>query len=518
MLFNSYQFILVFLPITFLVFYALGKVQKYQLAMLWLVVASLFFYSWWAYKFLFLLLFSITANYFIGTRIIAKLSEHPKVSKSWLIGGIVFNLSLLIFYKYTNFLIDSVNVAFAKQFTHLDIVLPLAISFFTFQQIAFLVDLYQGKAKIPPLLTYFLFNTFFPQLIAGPIVHHQEMIPQLDNKRVLIFRPKNISIGLTIFIIGLFKKVGIADNLAPIADQVFKLAAMGEIPTFWEGWTGALCYSFQLYFDFSGYSDMAIGLAKLFGINLPINFNSPYKAANIIDFWRRWHITLSRFLRDYLYIPLGGNKHGTFNRYKNLMLTMLLGGLWHGAGLNFILWGALHGAYLIVNHLWQQIYKNSKLNFSHLLSYRYACHVLTFLSVVFAWVLFRAENFESAMRMYQAMSGSAGIQLPARLTVYLEQFSLSSLFIANGMFHHLLFQWQEALLMLTAAVIVCFSFPNTIAFMNNYYPIKQEYFGNQRTLSVAFKPTVLWALFLSLLAFICLTLLSHPSEFLYYKF
>src|SRR4029078_9582961 len=253
------------------------------------------------------------------------------------------------------FIIETTNTIFNLQNSNVDIILPLAISFFTFQQIDYLADLYQNKAYVPSLLKYFLFNTFFPQLIAGPIVHHGEIIPQFENKKIFQLNARNLAIGFTIFFMGLFKKVAIADNIAPIANQVFHLANIGVTPTFWEAWTGAFIYSFQLYFDFSGYSDMAIGLACLFGISLPINFNSPYKATNIIDFWRRWHITLSRFLRDYLYIPLGGHRLGSGRRYANLVITMLLGGLWHGASWTFVVWGGLHGVYLMINHGWRHL-------------------------------------------------------------------------------------------------------------------------------------------------------------------
>ena len=292
--------------------------------------------------------------------------------------------------------------------------LPLGISFFTFQKIAYLVDAYRGEVRAGGFLSFALFVTFFPQLIAGPIVHHSEVIPQFGQKST--YRPNldNLSMGIGIFVLGLAKKTVLADSIATYATPVFRAAQAGADPTLFEAWGGALAYTFQLYFDFSGYSDMAIGLALMFNIRLPINFNSPYKATNIIDFWRRWHITLSRFLRDYLYIPLGGNRHGVARRYANLMLTMLLGGLWHGAGWTFIVWGGLHGIFLVINHFWHALGVGSATTSgARPGSDGSAARTITFLAVMVAWVFFRAEDFDAATRILAGMAGLNGVQLPA---------------------------------------------------------------------------------------------------------
>ena len=346
MLFNSYFFICIFLPITLIGFFFLGQRGHHRIAIGWLVGASLFFYGWWNPAYLVLILGSVFFNFSIG--VLLGNQEAVLSKKGLLVVGIGANLAALGYFKYANFFVNNFNVVIGSSF-HLDtIILPLAISFFTFQQISYLADAYKGEIREYNFLHYSLFVTFFPQLIAGPIVHHKEMLPQFLQDGV--YRPeyKNVAIGITIFAIGLFKKVCLADGIAQYATPVFQAADAGVLVSFFEAWGGALAYTFQLYFDFSGYSDMAMGLAWMFGIQLPLNFNSPYKANNIIEFWGRWHMTLSRFFRDYLYIPLGGNKRGKIRQLWNLMITMLLAGLWHGAGWTFVLWGALHGIYLVV--------------------------------------------------------------------------------------------------------------------------------------------------------------------------
>ena len=305
--------------------------------------------------------------------------------------------------------VSSVNDLLGTAFTLNKIILPLAISFFTFQQITYLVDSYKGETKEYSFLNYCLFVTFFPQLIAGPIVHHREVMPQFADKSTYRFNPENLVVGLTIFILGLFKKVVFADTIATFATPVFDAAAHGTSINFLTAWGGALAYSLQLYFDFSGYTDMAIGSARMFGIKLPLNFNSPYKASSIIDFWRRWHMTLSSFLRDYLYIPLGGNRKGKQRRNLNLMITMLLGGLWHGAGWNFIFWGGLHGIYLIINHQWQTLTKFLGYDPKKSSWWVKALSILvTFLAIVVSWVFFRAADMNAAIAILQGMVGKNG--------------------------------------------------------------------------------------------------------------
>ena len=339
---------------------------------------------------------------------------------SWQIGptgvcspwALPFNLALIGYFKYAGFFVSTVAALSGAEWRIEAIVLPLAISFFTFQQIAFLVDAYRHESSERNFLSYCLFVTFFPQLIAGPIVHHKQMLPQFARPGTFSFQPHLVSLGLTVFVLGLFKKVVLADSVAVYGTPVFAAADAGNTLTFFEAWGGALAYTFQLYFDFSGYSDMAIGLALIFGIRLPINFESPYKALSITDFWRRWHITLSTFLRDYLYIALGGNRRGPVRRYINLALTMLLGGLWHGAGWTFVVWGGLHGVYLVVNHAWHRVVNPDWVT-SRL--YRLAAWSITFLCVVIGWVFFRSESFSGAVAMLQAMAGFNGAALDVRL-------------------------------------------------------------------------------------------------------
>ena len=412
MLFNSYIFILLFLPITIIGFFLIGERGYHRVAMSWLVMASLLFYGYWHLAYLALILISIVFNYGIGIM----LSTGQGFSRRWLLfAGVAINIGALGYYKYANFFVDNINRFWGVGY-HLDtIVLPLAISFFTFQQVAFLVDAYRGEVRELNFLRYSLFVTFFPQLIAGPIVHHKEMLPQFAHKET--YQPKtfNLMLGITIFTIGLFKKVVIADGIAEFSSPVFGAAeATNASLLFLEAWGGALGYTFQLYFDFSGYSDMAIGLALMFGVQLPINFDSPYRACSIIDFWRRWHMTLSRFLRDYLYIPLGGSRCSEPKRLVNLLVTMLLGGLWHGAGWTFVLWGGLHGIYLVINHLWRKLMEPLVESVPMVIRKfgRYFSLVLTFLAVVIGWVFFRAESLDGALAILRAMSGENGIVLP----------------------------------------------------------------------------------------------------------
>lgn len=349
MLFNSYEFIFLFLPLTFAVYFWLNKKRLTQASKAWLVFASLFFYSWWNVIYLPLILGSILFNFAVGSTI-TKMGDSLSVKgfsrKSLLTFGIVSNILLLAYFKYMDFFILNANVVLGTQWNLMHIVLPLGISFFTFTQIAYLVDAYRNEVKEMDYLNYTLFVTFFPHLLAGPILHHKEMMPQFDSIKSKVINYKNIAAGLFLFSIGLFKKVVIADTFAQWANAGFDSAQTLNII---EAWATSLSYTFQLYFDFSGYTDMALGVALMFNIRLPINFNSPYKALDIQDFWRRWHITLSRFLRDYIYIPLGGNRNSELRTYSNLFTVFLVGGLWHGASWMFIIWGALHGVAIVIH-------------------------------------------------------------------------------------------------------------------------------------------------------------------------
>jgi alginate O-acetyltransferase complex protein AlgI len=400
MLFNSYQFIFLFLPVTAIAFFIVAQFNYYS-AIACLGITSLVFYSSWHYSDLYILLPSIAGNYLAGYWL-AKITSRPQ--KILLILSIATNLAVLGYFKYANFSIDTWNSISGWQLSNDKITLPLGISFFTFTQIAYLVDSYRGKVKEFNPIHYLLFVTYFPHLIAGPILHHHDTISQFQERKMYRWNSRNITIGLLMFTIGLFKKVILADGVVGYVTPIFNAAKEGLVPSFGDGWLGALAYTVQLYFDFSGYSDMAVGLSLLFNIKLPINFNSPYQSVNITEFWRRWHITLSNFLRDYLYIPLGGNRHGQFRRYLNLLITMLIGGLWHGAGWTFIVWGGLHGIYLIIHHSWQSIRKKlgQDLNRSSWWG-RLTGRAITFIAVVIAWVLFRAENLTTARSILGSM-------------------------------------------------------------------------------------------------------------------
>jgi len=415
MLFNSYGFIFLFLPVVLLVFFWLARI-RHSYAAAWLALASLFFYGYWNPAYVGLLLGSIIFNYAFGMWIAQVKNQASGASKQGSVSSkllfvlaIAANLLLLGYYKYANFFISGVNTLAGTHFSIGDIILPLGISFFTFTQIAFLVDTYQGKVKEYNFVHYLLFVTYFPHLIAGPVLHHKDMMPQFAHSSTYHINWNYVATGLLLFTLGLCKKVLWADSLAPFATAIFDGAqhgmTTGTLPTIYEAWSGALAYTLQIYFDFSGYTDMALGIALMFNIRLPINFNSPYKSTSIIEFWRRWHITLSTFLRDYLYIPLGGNRHGKLRRYINLLATMLLGGLWHGAGWTFVLWGALHGGYLVINHLWREMVAERFLRWIPDWLGALTGGALTFIAVVGAWVVFRSDNMEQAMVILKAMFG-----------------------------------------------------------------------------------------------------------------
>jgi alginate O-acetyltransferase complex protein AlgI len=402
MLFNSYPFIFAFLPMVLLGYFALGRHGNLA-SVIWLALTSLGFYAFSNWQFVPLLVLSIAFNDAIGHLLIAQKLSPPARSLVLAL-GVVGDLLVLGIFKYAGFFAVNVNALFATTLS-VKILLPVGISFYTFTQIAFLVDAYRGNVARYALPHYALFVTYFPHLIAGPILHHKDMIPQFERAEAQRPHAHLILCGLIIFGIGLFKKTGLADGIQPLVALAFGQVA----PSFDQAWIGALAYTFQLYFDFSGYSDMAIGISLMFGIFLPLNFNSPYKATSIIDFWRRWHMSLSQFLRDYLYIPLGGNRHGSARRYLNLMTTMLLGGLWHGAAWTFVIWGGLHGAYLCLNHAWNYLVPPISPRFARLANA--ASFVITFLAVVVAWVFFRADSATAALSILSKMADPSHIVL-----------------------------------------------------------------------------------------------------------
>lgn len=397
MLFNSNLFIYIFLPIVFIVFYLFGRLEDKRYATGWLVVSSLFFYGYWDYKYIPLLLMSIFFNYMAG-KIIYVAESRKKLA---LILAIMVNITLLGYFKYVDFFAINANLLLGEDFFELHhIILPLGISFFTFTQIAYLIDIYRREIKSDSILYYLEFVTIFPHLIAGPIISYKEMLSQFKAKETFRINSTNVALGFTIFAIGLFKKVVIADSLSLWSVSVFSDT---RSLTFLSSWAGALSYSFQLYFDFSGYSEMAIGLGLLFNLHLPINFNSPYKAKSIIDFWRRWHMTLGNWVKNYLYIPMGGNRCGLIRQMRNLIVSMLLIGFWHGAGWTFVFWGGIHGILLVINNLWRKL--NIDLP-------SWICWSLTFISVVVCWVFFKANDIGTAINILSAMIDIRNTGLP----------------------------------------------------------------------------------------------------------
>ncbi len=484
MLFNSYQFIFAFLPITFILYFYLNHKRLTQASKGLLVFSSLFFYSWWNVAYLPIILASMLFNYLLGNILANGSSKFSK--KSILIVGIVANLSLLGYFKYADFLIENFNLAFNSNAHLLNLALPLAISFFTFQQISYLVDSYKKETKEYDFLNYALFVTFFPQLIAGPIVHHKEMMPQFAKRKNKIINYNNIAMGLFIFAIGLFKKVIIADTFATWATAGFDVATTLNL---FEAWATSLSYTFQLYFDFSGYTDMAIGAALLFNIKLPINFNSPYKAKSIQDFWRRWHITLSRFLRDYIYIPLGGNRKGSFRTYANLMATFIIGGLWHGAGWTFIFWGFLHGLALVIHRAW------SNLGFK---LWGWVAWFITFNFLNIAWVFFRAKEWDDAIKVLSSMFSLNNVVLPKVLESYLA--FLKDFSVNFGYFGiHIGAEIESVLWLITAFII-------TLLFKSSAEQLE------------SFKLNYTTAIFTGITLLIGLISLNKVSEFLYFNF
>jgi D-alanyl-lipoteichoic acid acyltransferase DltB (MBOAT superfamily) len=391
MLFSSPEFIFAFLPVTLVVYFLLSSSQKVEASRWWLLIASLFFYGWWNPSNLILIGLSMIFNFTFGNLII----RHRQ---KWLLTvGVSANLAVLFYYKYANFFLTNFNGMFEGHYALLNVVLPLGVSFFTFTQIAYLVDSYQGKVGNYKFAHYCLFVTFFPHLIAGPIVHHTQLMPQFADQKNAFLNFPNLARGFFIFNLGLAKKIIIADTLSTIVAKGYgDTAALTTV----QAWVTSLAYSTQLYFDFSGYSDMAIGLGLLFNIDFPLNFNSPYKSKNIQEFWRRWHITLSQFLRDYIYIPLGGNRKGEWGTASNLMITFILGGIWHGAGWTFIFWGFLHGAALVIHRQFTRL----NLRMADWLGV-----ILTFLYVNVTWVFFRAPSWRSAIDLLKAMVGK-GVQ------------------------------------------------------------------------------------------------------------
>lgn len=527
MLFNSPEFLFAFLPLTLAVFFLLGRFValgaakdslKARAPMLWLVLASLFFYAWWEWENLFLLGLSLVVNYRLSQHLIRrKAAGAPDV---WALrAGVVFNLALIIWFKYANFFAGAAGALVGEQWHLGNIILPLAISFFTFQQISYLVDGHRGQVAACHWLDYAMVVTFFPHLIAGPIVRYQQVLPQFQQPGVFQFDANRIGAGLTLFVLGLTKKMLFADSIAPYANLAFDAAAQGTVLTFTEAWVGALSYTCQLYFDFSGYSDMAIGLAWMFGIRFGLNFNSPYKSRSIQEFWRRWHMTLSAFLRDYLYIALGGNRHGEGRRQINLFLTMLLGGLWHGAGWTFVIWGALHGSYLMVNHYWRDLtarwgYTDEKPLLPTALAW-----TITMLAVVVAWVLFRAVNLDAAGSILASMIGLNGLDLPNFLVGplgFLKDYGVGF----NGFTANVGIAQKYSIAGIVVLLFIAVALPNTQQIMGRFNPALDKV--QQLTAGLAarctWQPGVVWSAVAGALFALCVLCLTRVSQFIYFQF
>ena len=513
MYFNSFEFIFIFLPLTLIIYFLVSKLKSHRLMIFWLIFASLFFYGWWNFKYLTLIIVSILINLFFSSILIRK------QSKIVLTIGILVNLIILGYFKYANFFLDSINNLTGTDFTLTKVILPLGISFFTFQQVTYLVDTYLKKVEKFNVTKYFLFVTFFPQLIAGPIVHHKEMMPQFENNLIKNFTINNFSIGLTTFVLGLFKKIVIADNIALYSDPIFFASSNGLMLTFFEAWGGAIAFMLQLYFDFSGYTDMALGIALLFGITLPINFASPFKSKNISEFWRCWHITLTRLIRNYIYLPVSLNlTRYSYSKSFGVTMTFFLSlvipttfaffcvGLWHGAGWNYILFGLLNGFYIIIFNIWQNFSNNYlKLNLKNNFIFDLCKRLFVFALVTFSFVLFRASDLESANEILKAMLGFNGIQ-------FFDIFRIGE-FATNT---------YQGVFNIIILLTIIFYFPNTQDFVFNEnksaFNTENKLFKKNKNIFIKWKPQIIWGLGFALIFIFSIMFVSNTNEFLYFEF
>ncbi len=511
MLFNSIPFLFLFLPVTLVSYFIVGR-RNGNFARVLLAAASLAFYAYWDIRFLPLLIGSICVNFLVGREISRAISHAGENGHArWLlISGVTFNVGLLAFFKYANLLIQTTESVASVHFDLPHIILPIGISFFTFTQIAFLADVYFGKADEYEFWDYALFVSYFPHQIAGPILHHREMMTQFKSQRTASFVPTSFIVGLSILALGLAKKVFLADAFADITNPVFDAAEAQVSIRMFEAWFGVLAYALQLYFDFSAYCDMAIGISFMFGIRLPINFNSPYKATNIIDFWRRWHMTLSRFLLDYLYIPLGGSRKGPARRYTNLLITMALGGLWHGGSWTFLVWGLLHGVYLVANHAWRHAVGNLSIQFGGVSwLWTTVSWMITFAAVLIAWVFFRAHTFNGAQHLLIAMFSGDGVGT-ASVT--------GSAALLGGL------RKSDALLCLVF-LGVCLCAPNLQQVFSAYRPalntedrVDRDSGGAGWIGTLRWRANWKWAAVVGVLMALAISRLGNDSEFLYFNF
>jgi D-alanyl-lipoteichoic acid acyltransferase DltB (MBOAT superfamily) len=540
MLFNSYTFIFAFLPVVLAVFYLLGA-RRREWALLWLTAASLVFYAWWRPVNVLLIAPSILINYGLA-RILERTGDSkPRLARLTLLGGIAFNLCFLGYFKYLNFFAGAANDVFGTSFVLTQIILPLGISFITFQKIAFLVDVQAGRVSRFSFRDYGLFVLFFPQLIAGPIVHYREMMPQFRAVSCR-FDAENVAVGMTLFFFGLAKKLLLADPLSRLIAPLYGQPAAGVPQSMTEAWIAALGFTLQIYFDFSGYTDMALGLARFFGIKLPLNFNSPLKARSIIDFWLRWHVSLTRFLTAYIYNPITltltrrrmargkavyGGRNTTAPAFFSLLavptiLTMLVSGIWHGAGYTYILWGLLHGILLCINHAWRlirpRIWPNAVIYNRRMAPIGF---LLTFVSVVFAMVLFRASTVGDAVTLWKGMVGAYGATLPQAVFNRLGPIVgwLNALGVRPAATSGSLL--LEATVRIGVLLFIALVLPNTLEILAPYEPalgVKPAKIPSRMSLILAWAPSRRWAIGLACVAVAGMLSLGEISEFLYWQF
>jgi alginate O-acetyltransferase complex protein AlgI len=515
-LFNSNEFLFGFLPASLIAFHVLRRMGWHPLSLVVLFCFSLYFYAASSPEYTLLFVGAICVNYVVGNR----LAVRPSFALA--AAAVAANLAAIAYFKYSAFGVTQANLLLGTDFGIPSVVLPVGISFYTFQNITFIVDAYKGKVKERNFVRYGVFVSFFPHLIAGPIVHHADIMPQFDrlerNSKL-----DDFAAGVCLFVIGLAKKTMIADPLGALASPMFDAAAAGTAPNLISAWVGELAYTFQIYFDFSAYSDMAYGLAMMFGIRLPANFFSPYKSRSIVEFWRRWHMTLSRLLRDYVYIPLGGNRRGPILRHVNLFATMLIGGLWHGAGWTFVLWGGLHGLYLIVNHAWNSLFRSS-------VRLGALAPLLTFLAVVVAWVPFRAADLDTTMSVYSAMFGFGTIALPLEVADLVRQLGIDPSVLGIGVYaENYRGDYYFGVAVLVTAALLAFVAPNSIEIMAPSRPVLYadrllaEAEANSKRSAwrrVRFRPTLLAGGLTGAALMVELMIIDSAarSEFLYFQF
>ncbi|HET9384150.1 MAG TPA: MBOAT family O-acyltransferase [Gemmatimonadales bacterium] len=533
MLFNSYEFILGFLPVVALAFFLLGRTSRVW-ALRWLMLSSLFFYAWWRPLNVAIIVPAILINYGLALAILrANRGNDSRSARLFLVLGIVFNVAFLGYFKYANFAATVSNDVFGTDFVLSQIILPLGISFITFQKIAFLIDVHGRRIERISFEDFCLFVLFFPQLIAGPIVHYREMQPQFHRLTCAADR-ENLSVGLTLFLFGLFKKLFLADGIAPLVSSIYDQAAAAGTMSLLPAWMAAVGFTLQIYFDFSGYTDMALGSARIFGIRLPPNFDSPLRASSIIEFWSRWHMTLTRFLTAYVYNPLllwltrrrlargrpGYGKKPTAGAFVELLvlptlLTMFLSGVWHGAGYLFVVWGVLHGVFIVVNHAWRHA---APAWWTVRTAYtRPIGMAITLLCVVVSMVIFRAQSPAVATELIGGMFGLNGIALPEPIYRALRPLAplLQQAGITSGLGFDLAFSRLAVWIVFLSAIALLM--PNTLRLLRWHEPaVSWEPAPGDR--SPAWQPSVAWAVIVAAVGAAGLSRLAAPSEFLYWQF